>query len=42
MFDPCSGSGSHLLVASENGRKWIGTELNEEYFNIARERLGGV
>lgn len=40
MFDPCSGSGSHLLVASENGRKWIGTELNEQYFNIARERIG--
>ena len=39
VFDPCSGSGSHLLVANENGRKWIGTELNEEYFNIARGRM---
>lgn len=39
VFDPCSGSGSHLLVASENGRKWIGTELNEEYFNIAKDRM---
>ena len=39
VFDPCSGSGSHLLVANENSRKWIGTELNEEYFNIARDRM---
>ena len=39
VFDPCAGSGSHLLVAKQNGRNWIGTELNEEYFNIARGRM---
>ena len=39
VFDPCTGSGSHLLVAKENNRQWIGVELNREYFNIASERV---
>ena len=39
VFDPCSGSGSHLLVAKENNRQWLGVELNREYFNIASERI---
>ena len=39
VFDPCAGSGSHLLVAKENNRQWLGVELNREYFNIASERL---
>jgi DNA modification methylase len=39
ILDPCSGSGSHCLVAMENGRKYVGCELNKEYFNIARERI---
>ena len=39
VFDPCAGSGSHLLVAKENNRQWIGVELNREYFNIARDRI---
>lgn len=39
VFDPCCGSGSHLLVARDNNRKFIGCELCEEYFNIAKERL---
>ena len=39
VFDPCSGSGSHLLVAKENNRQWLGVELNREYFNIASERV---
>ena len=39
VFDPCAGSGSHLLVAKENGRRWLGIELNKEYFNIASERI---
>jgi len=40
VFDPCAGSGSHLLVARDNGRKWIGTEKTKKYFDIASERLG--
>ena len=39
VFDPCAGSGSHLLVAKENNRQWLGVELNKEYFNIARCRM---
>ena len=35
VFDPCSGSGSHLLVAKENNRHYLGVELNKEYFKIA-------
>ena len=30
IFDPCAGSLSHLLMAKENGRRYIGCELNEE------------
>lgn len=39
IFDPCMGSGSHGLVALENNRNFIGIELKEEYFNIAKETL---
>ena len=39
VFDPCAGSGSHLLVAKENNRQWLGVELNREYFSIASERI---
>lgn len=39
VFDPCCGSGSHLLVASQLNRNAVGIELNPEYFKIARDRL---
>lgn len=39
VFDPCMGSGSHLLMAKELNRRYIGIELNEEYFEIAKNRL---
>ena len=39
IFDPCMGSGSHGLVAVENNRRFIGIELDEGYFNIAKERI---
>lgn len=39
IFDPCSGSGSHLLVAKNNNRKFIGVELSSEYFEISKNRL---
>lgn len=39
IFDPCSGSGSHCLVAMENGRNYVGVELNKTYFDLAAERL---
>lgn len=42
VFDPCMGTGSHGLVALENGRNFIGIELDEHYFNIARERVSNA
>lgn len=39
VFDPCMGSGSHGKVAIENGRRFIGIELDEGYFNIAQNRI---
>ena len=39
IFDPCSGSGSHLLVAKKNNRNYIGIELNSDYYKIAEQRL---
>ena len=39
VFDPCMGSGSHGLVAAENNRRFIGIELDEGYFNIAKKRI---
>ena len=42
VFDPCMGSGSHGRVALENGRKFAGIELDDKYFEIAKERIEGV
>lgn len=39
VFDPCAGSGSHLLVAKENNRHYLGCELKKKYFEIAKERI---
>lgn len=39
IFDPCAGSGSHLLCAKELRRKYLGCELNSEWCKIANDRL---
>lgn len=39
IFDPCMGSGSHLLVAKNLNRQYLGIELNAEWFKIAKERI---
>jgi site-specific DNA-methyltransferase (adenine-specific) len=39
IFDPCMGSGSHLNVASVLGRNCFGIELDENYFEIAKNRI---
>ena len=39
IFDPCAGSLSHCLVAKENGRRYVGCELQKEYFEKGIERL---
>ena len=42
VFDPCMGSGAHGIVALENGRNFIGIELDDKYFEIAKERIKEV
>lgn len=42
VLDPFFGAGTTGLVALQNGRKYIGIELNQEYIDIAHQRLNGV
>lgn len=39
VFDPCSGSGSHLLAAKKLNRQFLGCELNSDWFEIGQQRL---
>ena len=39
ICDPCCGSGSHCLMAKENNRRFLGIELDAEYFNVAKNRF---
>lgn len=39
IFDPCAGSLAHCLVAKENGRRYVGCELNEQYFELGVKRM---
>lgn len=39
IIDCCMGSGSTGIVAIKNNRNFIGIELDENYFNIAKERI---
>lgn len=40
VLDNCMGSGSTGMAARNTNRNFIGIELNEEYFEIARKRIG--
>jgi DNA modification methylase len=42
VLDPFMGSGTTAKVALENGRKYIGFELNPDYVKIAEKRLYGT
>jgi len=42
VFDPFFGAGTTGLVAKELNRKYIGIELNEDYIEIAEDRLREV
>ena len=42
ILDPCMGSGSTGVVALQNNRNFLGIELNQNYFEIAKSRLEGV
>lgn len=39
VLDPFVGTGSTLLACLELGRRGVGVELNEEYCEVARDRL---
>ena len=39
IFDPCSGSGSTLLMARKLGRHFIGCELDKGFYEKAKHRL---
>lgn len=39
VLDNCMGSGSTGIACLNTGRRFIGMELNEEYFNIAQKRI---
>lgn len=42
ILDCCMGSGSTGMVAKALNRNFIGFELDENYFNIAKERIDNV
>ena len=42
ILDPCMGSGSTGVVALQNNRNFLGIELNQNYFEIAKNRLKGL
>ena len=42
VLDPFGGSGTTAAVANEHGRNAVLCELNPEYAELARKRLGGV
>lgn len=41
VLDNCMGSGSTGVACKNLNRKFIGIELDEDYFNIAKERING-
>jgi len=42
VLDPFMGSGTTALVAAQHGCNFIGIELNPEYIEIAKQRIGNV
>ena len=39
VFDPFMGSGTTGVAAMELNRRFVGCEINEQYFNIAKRRI---
>jgi DNA modification methylase len=39
IYDPFCGSGTTVKVAKNMNRKWLGSEISEEYFSLILDRL---
>lgn len=39
VFDPCIGSGTTAIAAAKTGRKYLGCEINKEYYESAIRRI---
>ena len=39
VLDPMMGSGTALVVAAEEGRRWLGIDISPEYCELAKERI---
>ena len=42
IFDPFMGSGTTALACIELGYDFIGCEINKEYYEIAKDRIGAI
>ena len=42
VLDNCMGSGSTGVACKNTNRNFIGIELDEKYFNTAKDRIEGV
>ena len=42
VFEPFAGSGATCVAAKQLNRKYVGIELDEQYFNVAKERLANA
>ena len=42
VYDPFMGSGTTAISALEVGRNYLGSEINEEYKQIAENRIKGI
>ena len=42
VLDNCMGSGTTGVACVQTGRKFIGIEINKEYYNISKERISNA
>lgn len=42
VYDPFAGSGTSLEAAHKLNRRYVGSEINTDYYNLIRKRMGGL